>query len=163
MVWRIWKDEDGSALLEGAIVVPVLFSLIFGTLEFSFYFFQQHLVTTGVRDAARFLARTDPANGAVRTVAQNLAATGYPAGGTMRRVHGFNPADVAISFTDTANIVGVSGVRPYREAADVCGGPDSVRNHQCHWQLRLHSFCHDTGAYFLPVSVTHRERCIGPG
>ena len=149
MVWRIWKDEDGSALLEGAIVVPVAFFAHFGTLELSFYFFQQHLVATGVRDAARYLARTDPANGAVRTIAQNLAATGSPSGGSMRRVQGFNPADVAISFTDNANVVGVSGVRPYREAADVCGGPDFVRTINCDWQLRLYSLCHDTWDYFL--------------
>jgi len=71
---RIWKDEEGSALLEAAIVIPVLFSLVFGTLEFSFYFFQQHLVATGVRDAARYLARTDPADANARITAQNLAA-----------------------------------------------------------------------------------------
>ena len=50
-MWRICNDEEGSALLEGAIVAPVLFSLVFGTMEFSFYFYQQHLVATGVRDA----------------------------------------------------------------------------------------------------------------
>jgi Flp pilus assembly protein TadG len=48
-------------LLEGTIVVPVLFALVLGTLAFSYFFYQQHLVSTGVRDAARYLARTDPA------------------------------------------------------------------------------------------------------
>ena len=56
-----WRDDAGSALLEGAIVVPFLFTLVLGTLEFSYFFYQQHLVSTGVRDAARYLARTDPA------------------------------------------------------------------------------------------------------
>ena len=42
-------------------MVPVLFTLMFGVLEFSYYFYQQHLVSTGVRDAARYLARVqDP-------------------------------------------------------------------------------------------------------
>jgi Flp pilus assembly protein TadG len=163
MVWRIWKDQEGSALLEGAIVVPVLFSLIFGTLEFSFYFFQQHLVATGVRDAARYLARTDPADAAARVIAQNLAATGYPAGGSMRRVRGFNPADVTISFTDRANVVGVTGVRPYREAAEECGGPNSVRTINVTGSYAYTPFAMIPGITFSRVTVIHRERCIGPG
>ena len=108
------------------------------------------------------LARTDPAVQTARTTAQNLAATGQPSGGSMRRVQGFNPADVAISFTDVGNVVGGTGVRPYREAAEECGGPDLVRT------------INVTGSYAytpfamiplgLPLeSVTHRERCIGPG
>ena len=56
------RDQEGSALIEGAILVPVLFALIFGVLEFSYYFYQQHLVSTGVRDAARYLARVVGSN-----------------------------------------------------------------------------------------------------
>jgi len=160
---RIWKDEEGSALLEAAIVIPVLFSLVFGTLEFSFYFFQQHLVATGVRDAARYLARTDPADAAARTTAQNLAATGQPSGGSMRRVQGFNPADVAISFTDVGNVVGGTGVRAYREAAEECGGPDFVRTINVTGSYAYTPFAMIPGITFSGMSVTHRERCIGPG
>ena len=160
---RIWKDEEGSALLEAAIVIPVLFSLVFGTLEFSFYFFQQHLVATGVRDAARYLARTDPADANARITAQNLAATGQPSGGSMRRVQGFNPADVAISFTDVGNVVGGTGVRPYREAAEECGGPDLVRTINVTGSYAYTPFAMIPGITFSGMSVTHRERCIGPG
>ena len=81
----------------------------------------------------------------------------------MRRVQGFNPADVAISFTDTANIVGVTGVRPYREAADVCGGPDLVRTINVTGSYAYTPFAMIPGITFSRVSVTHRERCIGPG
>src|SRR5262249_47876993 len=110
------RDVEGSALLEGALVIPVLFSLIFGVLEFSYYFYQQHLVSTGVWDAATYLARCDdPTTTVNQTAAQNLAATGSVAGGSARRVQGFNPGDVSISFTSGDNSIdAVTGLRPFR-------------------------------------------------
>lgn len=169
--FALWKDERGSALLEGAIVVPVLFSLVFGTLEFSFYFFQQHLVTTGVRDAARYLARTNPTDAAAQTIAQNLAATGQPAGGSMRRVQGFDPSDVAISFTSVNNDIDVgTGTRPYREAAwdltvpgTICGGPNTIRIINVTGSFNYMPFGMIPGLTFSGISVSHSERCIGPG
>ena len=106
MIRRIVTDDEGSALLEGTIVVPVLFSLVFGVLEFSYYFYQQHLVSTGVRDAARYLARVqDPNNATSQTIAQSLASTGSPTpGSTFRRVAGFDPAEVTIAVTPIANV-----------------------------------------------------------
>src|SRR5262245_5089807 len=87
---RLCRDTEGSALLEGAIVTPFLCILVFGVLEFSHFFYQQHLVSTGVRDAARYLARTaDPTASGTQTTAQNLAATGLPGGGSTRRTTGF--------------------------------------------------------------------------
>ena len=111
-------DQEGSALVEGAILVPVLFALIFGVLEFSYYTYQQHLVSTGVRDAARYLARVvDPTDPAAQTTAQNLAATGSPNGGSYRRTRGFDPSEVSIIFTFVPNAP-VDGVRPYRQSSD---------------------------------------------
>src|SRR5436853_625422 len=73
---RFLGDCEGSALLEGTVMVPFLCVLVFGALEFSRYFYQQHLISTGVRDAARFLARTpDPTAGTWQDAAKNLAAT----------------------------------------------------------------------------------------
>jgi Flp pilus assembly protein TadG len=48
----IWRDIQGSALVEATALTPVLFALVFGVLEFSWYFYDQHRVSTGVRDAA---------------------------------------------------------------------------------------------------------------
>lgn len=166
-VSKLWNNEEGSALLEGAIIVPFLFTLVLGALEFSYFFYQQHLVATGVRDAARYLARVaDPTDPAAQTTAQNLASTGLPGGGSTRRIAGFDPADVTISFTFAANpLDGTTNLRNYRQAVAECGGPDQIR------MIRV------TGSfppavlgmlgYFglsLPaVTVTHTERCIGLG
>ena len=52
------RDNEGSALIEGAIILPVLFILVFGVFEFSWLICQQHLISTGIRDAARYIARS---------------------------------------------------------------------------------------------------------
>ena len=153
MIRRIARDDEGSALLEGAIVVPVLFSLIFGVLEFSYYFYQQHLVATGVRDAARYLARVqDPTAAAQQTTARNLASTGSPAGGSARRVTGFDPEEVGISFTLVPNAAGAyRGADPLR-IVDVTGS----------FTWAPLGFWGFFGFGSVNVTVRHSERWIGP-
>jgi Flp pilus assembly protein TadG len=163
---KLWRAEEGSALVEGAIVTPVLFILVFGVLEFSFYFYQQHLVSTGVRDAARYVAHAnDPTAGATQTVAQNLAATGSATGGSARRVTGFDPGHVAISFSPVANAIdGVTGLRPYREATLDCGGPDTIRMITVTGSFTYAplGFWSLLGPAAVPtVRASHSERCIG--
>src|SRR6516225_12427819 len=72
-----WRDERGSALIEATVLTPVLFVLVFGVLEFSWYFYNQHRVSTGIRDAARYLSRvSDPTDRRLQSNAKNLAVTG---------------------------------------------------------------------------------------
>jgi Flp pilus assembly protein TadG len=164
---QLWRDEDGSALLEGAIVVPFLFTLVLGTLEFSHFFFQQHLVSTGVRDAARYLARVvDSSASASQTAAQNLAANGALSGGTAR-VAGFVPANVTIVFTYVDNTPGGSPpARPYREAYEFCTDPTAVDPRNTLRMINVTGTFAYTSLGFrvgLPaITVTHTERCIGP-
>jgi Flp pilus assembly protein TadG len=48
--------DGGAALVEFAIIVPVLFVLIFGIIEFGWAFFQQLDVRHGAREGARLAA-----------------------------------------------------------------------------------------------------------
>ena len=87
----LWRDQQGSTLIEGAAVIPLLIALVFGVFEFSWLFYQQHLVTFGLHDAADHLARSpDPCNAvspAWKTEqqhAKNLATSGSLSGGTAR-------------------------------------------------------------------------------
>ena len=57
-IGSLWRNSEGSTIVEAAVIVPVLFSLVLGVYEFSWYFYKQQLIETGVRDAARYLART---------------------------------------------------------------------------------------------------------
>src|SRR2546428_3890360 len=100
------QNDDGSALVEGAIVVPVLFALVFGVFEFSWLFYQQHLISTGIRDAARYIARSaSPTDPTIQMDARNLAATGTFAGGVARG-RGWSARDVQISFASVAHSPG---------------------------------------------------------
>ena len=98
-----WCDNRGSALVEGAVVVPVLFILFFGVFEFSWLFYEQHQVSTGIRDAARYIARSAwlPAPPAsvpsdVQTAAKNLAVTGNTQGSGAPRVSGWTTGNINI-------------------------------------------------------------------
>src|SRR5712692_3238476 len=90
----LWRCNEGSAFVEGAIVMPVLLTLVLGVLEFSWLFYQQHLISTGIRDAARYIARSpNPNDPTIQVDAKNLATTGEFAGGSAR-VKGWKTSDV---------------------------------------------------------------------
>jgi Flp pilus assembly protein TadG len=114
---RVLNDVAGSALVEGAVLTPFLCTLFFGVFEFSYIFYQQHLMTTGVSDAARYVSRScNPTATATTTIAQNLATTGTTAGGAYRRITGWNPAGVP-STTSTIPPAPTADLRPFQSCA----------------------------------------------
>ena len=61
MLKPLWRDYEGSALVEGAVLMPVLLVVLGGGYEFSWVFYKQKLIEAGVRDAARdSFMRTHP-------------------------------------------------------------------------------------------------------
>jgi Flp pilus assembly protein TadG len=99
----LWTSERGSALIEASLVLPLLLALIGGVLEFGFFFYQEQLITVGVRDAARYLALTrDPMNTANQSDARNLAVTGSIGGGASR-VPGWTGDAVSVTITPWDN------------------------------------------------------------
>ncbi len=116
----IWRDQRGTALIEGAIVFPVLLLLLAGVFEFSWLFYQQHLVTIGLHEAAAYLARSpDPCNEASKQWksemrdAKALAISGSLAGGAPR-VRGWTADKVTAQCEKVANPAGRNGLRMYR-------------------------------------------------
>jgi len=164
MLQLLTRDEEGSALIEGAIVVPVLCVLLFGVYEFSWYFYQQHLISTGLRDAARYLARSPaPCNPASygwlsdQASAKNLAATGSIGGGPAR-VKGWSAALVRLDCTPVDNPIGASGLSAFR------GGPVIyVVTASTRFTDPALGFFSLLGLKFPTISVSHAERVIGPG
>jgi hypothetical protein len=171
-VWRpmigivraLQKNSEGSALVEGAFVVPVLIVLLFGVYEFSWFFYQQHVISTGLRDAARYLARTRDACdfnsavwGASQENAKSLATTGSIGGGSAR-VKGWVAAMVVPRCSQVDNSLPARGQSAYR------GGPII-------YVVTLSTRFVDPSLGFfgllgLPapiISVSHSERVIGPG
>jgi Flp pilus assembly protein TadG len=151
------RDSDGSALVEATIIIPVLLVLVFGVFEFSALFWQQQLVSAGIRDAARYLARSvNPATLAAETAAENLAVSGSIFGGTPR-APGWSPRDVSVSFKTIENTAGANGRGSYR-------GPDmiqivTVSTSYTHSSL---GFLDYLGLPNPVIQVSHSERVTGP-
>jgi len=160
----LWQDQDGSALVEAALLVPVLCVLMFGIYEFSWLLYQQHLISIGLRDAARYLARSpNPCDGASPdwAVAQDhagkLATTGSVDGGA-ERVKGWTPAMIVATCTAFDNAAQANGSTILR------GGPII-------YVVTVSTRFTDPGLGFfgflgLPtpvISLAHSERAIGPG
>jgi Flp pilus assembly protein TadG len=163
---RLWRDRQGSALLEATVVTPFLCAICFGVYEFSWFFYKQHLVSTGVRDAARYLARTlDPTNpdapsrpimqsyAVAVPMAQNLAARGTIDTSGALRVTGWNPEDVTVdALTPIDNSSGTYYGEPTIYTV-------TVRTTFTPATLGLLGFF---GLSAPSISVTHQERVIGP-
>jgi len=158
------RNEDGSALIEGAIVMPVLCVLLFGVYEFSWFFYQQHLISTGLRDAARYLARSSaPCNPDAsswpsdRANARNLATTGSVGGG-VARVKGWSGAAVALDCLPIDNMVSARGLSTYRGGKVIHVVTASTR-----FVDPGLGFLRFLGLKSPTISVSHSERVIGPG
>jgi hypothetical protein len=161
---RAVSEEEGSALVEGAILMPLLFVLIFGVYEFSWFFYQQHVATIGVRDAARYLARVgnpcdaeSPLWANAQMHAKELATTGS-IGGNTPRIKGWSSAMVTLHCAPIDNPIGSTGLSAYR------GG-------QIVYLITASSRFIDPSLGFFSllrlvpptISVSHSERAIGRG
>jgi len=94
-------DTRGISLLELTIVLPVLLTIGLGVMEFGNVLYQYHLITVGVRDAARYMSGV-PDTAANETIAQNIATVGQATDDGTRRVAGWNPGAVVINYDATA-------------------------------------------------------------
>ena len=102
----ILRADRGAALVEGAIILPIFLALVGGVYEFGFFLYQEQLVTSGVEDAARYLAlSSDPTSVATQADVKNLAVTGSINGGEPR-VRGWSTSDVTVSVNSVDNTAG---------------------------------------------------------
>lgn len=77
------KKQIGVAIVEFALVLPLLLILTFITTEFSRALYQYNTIVKSVRNAARYLSMQDPNikisdPGKKITIAKNLAVYGLP-------------------------------------------------------------------------------------
>ena len=102
-----FAHDRGTAAAEMAISLPILFALIFGSLELGNYFLSEHKVIKAVRDGARYAARrpfTDYAGCAPSTTlvddTRNVTRTGQVASGGTPRVGSWtDPTSITVSAT----------------------------------------------------------------
>jgi hypothetical protein len=147
----LWRSCRGTAMVESALILPVFLTLVGGIYEFSFFLYQQQLATSGVRDAARYLALTaDPTNPFRQTDARNLAVNGSVSGGSPR-VSGWTTSDVSISVNSVYNDVGTYGTAPNIQIVTVSTS---------FTDLSL-GFLGLLGLKSPTIAVSHQERFIG--
>jgi Flp pilus assembly protein TadG len=102
----LFQAEDGAALVEAAIILPIFLVLVGGVYEFGFFLYQEQLAVSGVRDAARYLALTSDATSMTnQAAAKNLAVTGSINGGTSR-VAGWSTSEVSVAIDSVDNSAG---------------------------------------------------------
>ena len=154
----LWRNDEGSALIEGAILVPVLLVLVLGVFEFSWLIYQQHLISTGIRDGARYIARSaKPRDVTIQGDAKKLATTGAIDGGTAR-VRGWTTRDVHISYAAVHNSVGSNGLTPFRGAAAI-----QIVTVSTTFAVPSLGFFSFLGLKPPALTVSHQERVIEPG
>lgn len=79
-------DTRGSSAVEMVLIMPIMIILLFGAVEVGYYFYVEHQVIRGTREAARFAARkviltagTCPAASTVETDTLNRLYASAPA------------------------------------------------------------------------------------
>jgi len=75
---KVKNRQGGIALVEFALVLPLLLLMTFIVTEYSRALYQYNTLAKSVRDAARYLSSQDP--GTHITEAKNLVVYGNPAG-----------------------------------------------------------------------------------
>jgi Flp pilus assembly pilin Flp len=101
---RVWGDERGVALVEFALVAPLLFLLLFGMLDFgrafNYWIDSTHLANEGARWA---VVNKNPGSGSLQEFIQEQADTGELRNGGSASVP--DPLRVCISFPN-GSVVG---------------------------------------------------------
>jgi Flp pilus assembly protein TadG len=117
---RTNNKQQGLAMIEFAIVLPVLLLLILATAEFGRAFFQYNALTKSLRDGARYVA-AKALNGTtgvvmisatLNTQTRNLVTYGNIAGSGAPLLPGLVPANVSVLAGAPGSVI-VSAVYTY--------------------------------------------------
>ncbi len=98
----VMPKQTGVALVEFALIMPLLLLLTFITTEFGRALFQYNILTKSVRDSARYLSAQSPNDTTKYAKAKNLVVYGNPAGSGSPLVIGLTTALVPNPVWQTA-------------------------------------------------------------
>ena len=99
---RLARDGRGNAVVEFAIVLPVLLLLFAGMTEIGRAYYQANAVEKGLRAGALFAGRNGfPLTAQVRTMVTNLVKTGTLDGSGPYLVSGWADAAADLNIDDT--------------------------------------------------------------
>lgn len=93
------KRQGGVAMIELAIVLPLLLAICFGITEFGRAIYTYNTLAKSARDATRYLTTQTAGNAAAWITARNLVAYGNPAGDGSPLVPGLSKANMNSMIT----------------------------------------------------------------
>lgn len=118
---RKGRNRRGNALLDAALVLPILLSLTFGTVEYGYFFFVKHSMQGAAREGCRVGILPTADNTQVR---QAIAASLYAAGLNSSQ----SSLDGKYTLTTTpSNLSGVSAGTSVTVQLDCTWGTIGVR------------------------------------
>lgn len=149
------RFDEGSAMVETALVLPVMVLLFAGVAELGLAVYDHHQLSKAVRDAARFLARVpDPTAAEYQAMATNYMRTGSFAG-TGSALVGTDPSKISVSYT----------IQTIDNTAKTWNGPDTLWSVHMEATYPFRSYLLKAvglaGPDGLPLKVGHTERHIG--
>ena len=155
MARTLLQDEQGSPLLEATLLLPFLLVIGLGVIEFGNLFYEQQLILSGVRDAARYVARLDnPSSG--QPAATGIAVTGSIDGLGVPRVPFLLPRDITYAYRQVPNTRdAATGLSPYRGADTILIVTVTARP-----TYNGIGFLTFLGLGPIPLTITHEERVI---
>ena len=113
-----WLRPRGSAVLDAALVFPILLSLTFGTIEYGYYFYVKHSLQGAAREGARAAITPSAVNSDVTTAVSNsMSAAGLSSSGYQTILSPSNVSgqaagtSITVTVTCTWGTAG-SGFRP---------------------------------------------------
>jgi len=94
-IWRAWcRREDGGAIVEFVVVLPVLLVLMFGIVDFSRAFAQRNNLVSAVREGGRFAATLELPCAAETTIEDRVLNYFSSTGGALP-----TRGDISVTFT----------------------------------------------------------------
>lgn len=133
------------------MILPVFLVLVGGVYEFAYFLYQEQVASSGVKDAARYLALSwDPTSVATQADAKNLAVSGSINGGPPRVV-GWSTASVSVAVDTVDNSTGTySGGSTIQIVTVSTSFPDQTLGFFTLLHLKPPT-----------ISISHQERVVG--
>jgi Flp pilus assembly protein TadG len=153
---RFRRDASGVATIEVGLAFPFIVMFASGLFEYGALFYNYELLQTGVRDAARYLARVENPSTS-ETAARNLALRGTVDSTGALRVSWWQSGDIQITYETTSNPVNEdTGRRLYR-------GPDPLTVIRVSTELNYSGLglLRSVGLGPIKVTAAHEERYVG--
>ena len=164
---RLGSDQGGTALIELAVVLPVLLAISLGVFEFGNAIYTRHLIENGVRDAARYIAgiQYDNPNCVIptanQTAAKYIALTGFANSNTNYRVSYWNPS--AAGFVFSVNCTTAANGPTSCGTTQCYRGPSTIQMVTVSTDIPYQGlgFMGYFGLGTLTMHVQHEERLFG--